>query len=236
MIARDHKISFSDQLLTDHSTETLLDLLDIYTSYRTSTALGPSIPLDTFLQVRIPLNNESARRKLPRFTEYVEPETPSSATRPNINGTNTSSHPTGPRDSRDNRPTGPGGRRNDHNHPNTPNGNNHNIPNGTAHQGTASARSSKNTSPNEVDNSSSPNTTTGGSASTAATGISGGVPSAAASAGVPQPRAGQPGAGPQIRQRASERGREGTVRFMLNPERERSEKAVVESYGEAGLR
>lgn len=35
---------------------------------------------------------------------------------------------------------------------------------------------------------------------------------------------------PGIRQRAGERGKEGTVRFMLNPDREREEKEVTGLY------
>ena len=35
---------------------------------------------------------------------------------------------------------------------------------------------------------------------------------------------------PGIRQKAGERGKEGTVRFMLNPDRERDEKAITLQY------
>lgn len=35
---------------------------------------------------------------------------------------------------------------------------------------------------------------------------------------------------PGLRQRAGERGKEGTIRFMLNPDREREEKEIVASY------
>src|SRR5882757_9977047 len=39
--------------------ETLLDLLELYTHHRTSTVVGPELPVDTFLEVRIPLNLEA---------------------------------------------------------------------------------------------------------------------------------------------------------------------------------
>ncbi|KPI43241.1 CTD kinase subunit beta [Cyphellophora attinorum] len=173
--------------------ETLLDLLDIYTSYRTSTSLGPTVPLDTFLQIRIPLNEEGARRKLPRFTEYIEPRSTNNNSQSNDRTNATGSKP----------PSGP---RNAHGH---------NMQNGTTNGGPATSRtSSKNTSPQDKD-SSSPGT--GGSGSTAATGIASATP------------------GGVVRPRASVRGRDGTVRFMLNPEREREERGVIAEYGEAEL-
>lgn len=159
--------------------ETLLDLLDVYTSYRTSTALGPSLPLDAFLNVRIPLNEESARRRLPRYTEYIESEQP--------RGLDDGGYGRGP--------------------------------NGTLGNGGNSGRSSKNTSPKDVSPGNLSVPGTGGSGSTTAT-----------AASTHQP--GGTGAQTQnIRQRAGERGREGTVRFMLNPERDREERAAVAEYG-----
>ena len=159
--------------------ETLLDLLDVYTSHQKSTALGPTLPLDAFLNVRIPLNEESARRRLPRYTEYHE-----------------STQPRGPED-------GGYGR----------------GPNGNMANGGNSGRSSKNTSPKDISPGNLSVPGTGGSGSTAAT--------AASTHQTPSERGPQQG----IRQRVGDRGREGTVRFMINPEREREEKAVVSEYG-----
>jgi CTD kinase subunit beta len=144
----------------EHIIETLLDLLDVYTAYRGSTAVGPAYELETFLNIRIPLNEESERRKLPRYTEYYERK--SAAT----NGTE-------PRI-----PTGP-----------------------AAANGHGSRAGHKNTSPMEQ----------------------------ASPASGPRRGGGNSG----IRQRVGERGREGTVRFMLNPEREREERAVIAEYERA---
>lgn len=73
------------------------------------------------------------------------------------------------------------------------------------------ASSSKNVSPRDV---TSPRSTNSGSGTTAATSVAAGAGAAT----------------PGIRQRAGERGREGTVRFILNPDREREEKAIIQSY------
>lgn len=166
--------------------ETLLDLLDVYTSYRTSTALGPTLPLDAFINVRIPLNEESARRRLPRYTEYVESERPRRA---DDGGYGRGTH------------------------------------NGHLANGGNSGRSSKNTSPKDVSPGSLSVPGTGGSGSTAAT---------AASTHNQPAAGGAAGQGQNIRQRAGDRGREGTVRFMLNPERDREERAAIAEYGGRG--
>ncbi|KAK5039700.1 RNA polymerase II C-terminal domain kinase beta subunit [Exophiala sideris] len=143
--------------------ETLLDLLELYTHHRTSTAIGPDFPVDTFLTVRIPLNLESEDKNIPRYTVWVDGPHGQAG----VNGaTNGSSH----------------GR---------------------------SRSSSKNVSPKDVTSPSTNNS----SVSTAATSLAGAAANAAA-----------------LRQRAGDRGREGTVRFILNPDREREEKSIVESY------
>ncbi|KAI9882681.1 MAG: hypothetical protein M1823_005573 [Watsoniomyces obsoletus] len=49
--------------------ESLLDLLDLYTHHRTSTSLGPQYAIDTFLNIRITLNQESSRNEYPRYTQ-----------------------------------------------------------------------------------------------------------------------------------------------------------------------
>ena len=159
--------------------ETLLDLLDVYTSYRASTALGSILPLDAFLNVRIPLNEEIARRRLPRYTEYTETEQP--------RGVDDGGYGRGA--------------------------------NGNLANGGNSGRSSKNTSPKDVSPGNLSVPGTGGSSSTVATAASTHGGAAAA------------GQGGNLRQRAGDRGREGTVRFMLNPDRDREERAAKAEYG-----
>ncbi|KAJ9364422.1 hypothetical protein DTO280E4_1668 [Paecilomyces variotii] len=55
--------------------ETLLDLLELYTHHRGSTSVGPSFPVDKFLTIRIPLNQEVDAKKLPRYTNWRNGET-----------------------------------------------------------------------------------------------------------------------------------------------------------------
>ncbi|KIW93504.1 uncharacterized protein Z519_06109 [Cladophialophora bantiana CBS 173.52] len=159
--------------------ETLLDLLELYTHHRNLTATGTSFPVDTFLEVRIPLNLESEEKEIPRYTAWVE--TSGSAADhakgshygQNVNGT-------------------------------------------SAMNGSKSGSSSKNVSPRDV---TSPRR---GSASTnAASGGGTGVASWSGSGS---------GSVAGIKQRVGERGREGTVRFILNPDREREENAIVELF------
>lgn len=153
-------------------TETLLDLLELYTHHRTSTAIGSDFPVDTFLEVRIPLNLESEDKRIPRYTAWVETSSDRDA---NVNA--------------------------------TPGFGAAGI-NGSAN-GSHSRSSSKNVSPKDVTSPSTNSSSGIGSGSTAATSVPGGA---------------------GLRQRAGERGREGTVRFILHPEREREERAVVELF------
>ncbi len=139
------------------SQETLLDLLELYTHHRTNTTVGPQLAPDTFLEVRIPLNQEVEHRNLPRFTEWKE----SKKTKPVMNG----------------------------------NTNNGRLSNG-------SKPSPKDVSPRDVTTPNQPPTQTSSTAPN-------GTPRAA---------------------RVGERGRDGTVRFMLNPDREQDEKNVVAEY------
>ncbi|KAF2205764.1 cyclin-like protein [Delitschia confertaspora ATCC 74209] len=60
--------------------ETMLDLLDLYTHHRLATTIGNQLPLDTFINVRIPLNQESSAAKLPRYTEWKDDPKPSPST------------------------------------------------------------------------------------------------------------------------------------------------------------
>lgn len=148
--------------------ETLLDLLELYTHHRTSTAIGAEFPVDTFLEVRIPLNLEAEERHLPRYTAWMEL---------------------------------PGAK-----HKEPRNGAAGHGVNGTAN-GSHTRSSSKNVSPKDVTSPRSTNSSSGvASGSTTATSVQ------------------------TVRQRVGERGREGTVRFILNPDRERDEKAVVDLF------
>ncbi|KAH7128803.1 cyclin-like protein [Dendryphion nanum] len=51
--------------------ETLLDLLDLYTHHRTSTSIGPLYSLETFINIRISLNQEASAADIPRFALYA---------------------------------------------------------------------------------------------------------------------------------------------------------------------
>jgi CTD kinase subunit beta len=51
--------------------ETLLDLLDLYTHHRVNTALGPYYSLETFISIRITLNDEASAAKIPRYATYA---------------------------------------------------------------------------------------------------------------------------------------------------------------------
>jgi len=50
-----------------------VDLLDLYTHHRAHTIVGPDYPLDTFIAIRITLNQEASAHKLPRYTYWTEP-------------------------------------------------------------------------------------------------------------------------------------------------------------------
>jgi CTD kinase subunit beta len=51
--------------------ETLLDLLDLYTHHRSSTAVGPFYTLETFIDIRIRLNQEASAANIPRYALYA---------------------------------------------------------------------------------------------------------------------------------------------------------------------
>ncbi|KAK5233230.1 RNA polymerase II C-terminal domain kinase beta subunit [Exophiala xenobiotica] len=161
--------------------ETMLDLLELYTHHRTSTAVGPDFPVDTFLTVRIPLNVESEEKKIARYTEWVSTDGPGDGS--------------GSQGAASGRRGGGGG----------VNGNGVAATNGGSHVRSRSS-SKNNVSPQDVTVSPSTNAS---SVSTAPTSVPGG------------------GA---LRQRMGERGREGTVRFILNPGREREERSIVELF------
>lgn len=56
---------------TADQTETLLDLLDLYTHHRGGTTVGPLYNLETFINIRISLNQEASSANIPRFTTYA---------------------------------------------------------------------------------------------------------------------------------------------------------------------
>lgn len=119
----------------------MLDLLELYTHFRNNTTVGPDFPVDVFLEVRIPLNQEMDAKQLPRFTEWKDHKAITNGASKASNGTRPS-----PKDSPHN-------------------------------------------------------------------------------ASPPRPSVANGSRG-----RIGERGRDGTVRFMLNPEREQDEKAIVAEY------
>lgn len=60
-----------DANYADYGTETLLDLLDLYTHHRGSTSVGPLYSLETFINVRIKLNQEASAANIPRYAAYA---------------------------------------------------------------------------------------------------------------------------------------------------------------------
>ncbi|KAI9739182.1 MAG: RNA polymerase II C-terminal domain kinase beta subunit [Cirrosporium novae-zelandiae] len=138
--------------------ETMLDLLDLYTHHRTSTLLGQDHPLDLFINVRIPLNQEAAALRLPRFTVST---TLNDTTSPTANDTQNGHHING---------------------------------------GRAVPPEGGNTDPSKEH---------------------GGLPGPTLM-GPTSADGGRPKLGPH--------GQEGTVRFMLNPDRAREEKATVSDF------
>lgn len=142
--------------ISDHQTETLLDLLELYTHYRNNTTVGPDFPVEVFLEVRIPLNQEMDAKHLPRFTEWKDR----------------------------------------HKKPSITNG--------------AAAKASSSSSTNGTTTKPSPKESLHPV-------VSPSTPAIVAN-------------GASTRGRIGERGRDGTVRFMLNPEREQEERATVAEY------
>ena len=135
--------------------ETLLDLLDLYTNYQKHTTIGAEFPLEAFLEIQIPLNEELNSKRIPRYTEHINPNTMNSRA-------------------------------------------------DTAGYAVAAT-----------------NGVTPGPS-----GLHNGRPKASPTSPATPITPGTPG----IRQKAGERGKEGTVRFMLNPDQERDEKKTVKLY------
>ena len=76
-------------------TETMLDLLDLYTHHRSSTIVGLEHAFETFISIRISLNQEATAQRYPRFTEgpTKKPETNGART---TNGTSEEKDPKSP--------------------------------------------------------------------------------------------------------------------------------------------
>lgn len=53
-------------------TETLFDLLELYTDYRALTSVGPDFQAPVFLTVRIPLNKEANSQQIPRYNHWID--------------------------------------------------------------------------------------------------------------------------------------------------------------------
>lgn len=69
----------------DEVMETLQDLLDLYTHHRANTLVGADYTVESFIAVRIPLNQESQREKLSR---HIEPYASKAADTNGIKTTN----------------------------------------------------------------------------------------------------------------------------------------------------
>ncbi|MCJ1393900.1 RNA polymerase II C-terminal domain kinase beta subunit [Xylographa bjoerkii] len=61
--------------------ETLLDLLDLYTHHRTLTTVGQEYPIETFIAIRITLNQEASANDYPRYTNNIEKKILSNGTK-----------------------------------------------------------------------------------------------------------------------------------------------------------
>ncbi|MCJ1295913.1 RNA polymerase II C-terminal domain kinase beta subunit [Xylographa carneopallida] len=66
--------------------ETLLDLLDLYTHHRTITTVGQEYPIETFIAIRITLNQEASANDYPRYTNSVKKRSLANGTK-TANGT-----------------------------------------------------------------------------------------------------------------------------------------------------
>ena len=61
-------------ILTSNTTlsETVLDLLDLYTHHRGATLIGQNYPIETFIAVRIHFNQKASTQRFPRYAGWVE--------------------------------------------------------------------------------------------------------------------------------------------------------------------
>ena len=67
--------------------ETLLDLLDLYTHHRASTIVGQEHALEIFINIRITLNQEASAQKYPRYTQSATKKPLSNGAKAAPNGT-----------------------------------------------------------------------------------------------------------------------------------------------------
>ncbi|RMZ89754.1 hypothetical protein DV736_g3000, partial [Chaetothyriales sp. CBS 134916] len=249
--------------------ESLLDLLDLYTTnFRSHTALS-HISLDTFLVVRIPLNSECDRHCIPRYTEYIEAQpqpTPYAGGRPTNGARPNGIHPGKPQQQQQQQHyhqqnqqhqyqsqyqqqqqlrQQPHGRYSStygvRSGPRGSATSTTTITTSTAAAAVAAAEAgSQHTSPHNTHLMTSPSTNSSGapgSGSTNATSITNAAAAAAAAAASHShshitATGGGASATSQggIRQRLGERGRDGTVRFLLDPERESEEARIRAQY------
>lgn len=79
--------------------ETVLDLLDLYTHFQKSTKIGQEHPIETFIKLRISLNQEMVDSGLSRYTEYPG-EGMKNGFKSNIKTPNTPITPASPADTR----------------------------------------------------------------------------------------------------------------------------------------
>lgn len=76
--------------------ETLLDMLDLYTHNRSSTAIGPSYTLEHFINIRIGLNQEASAANIPRYTLYASDVTAESQAGASSGKPRNGNHPISP--------------------------------------------------------------------------------------------------------------------------------------------
>ncbi len=74
----------------DRLTETMLDLLDLYTHHRSSTIVGQDHAIELFIGIRITLNQEATAQDYPRYTQ-------SHTQNPETNGEHTNGHDKSPK-------------------------------------------------------------------------------------------------------------------------------------------
>lgn len=95
LCSHQHNLFLPQFVLTYSPPETLLDLLDLYTHHRGSTAVGPGHSPNDFIAIRIALNQEAEANHLARHTTTLAPPTPNGAVvTPSSNPSPLSPHPT----------------------------------------------------------------------------------------------------------------------------------------------
>ena len=77
-------------------TETLLDLLDLYTHHKANTVIGPDRSIEDFINIRIKLNQEISANDYPRYTPGPKKKTFTNGNNA-MNGTRDSKSPHTPK-------------------------------------------------------------------------------------------------------------------------------------------